>query len=775
MSNHSHEKISSDINPTDILNKILATNDPSKVMAIRDYLRSLPYFEERMIGHPKFQLGEDSNAAVSLVGKCPFFTFNEDLTNAIDAIIARYMHENNIDFFPSPREALRRIFGTDTPFHLLDQGKKTKLQAIIGDQVVVRTYTHENTVSNSVRDFGIGVSSDDAAKTILGIFKLSKDKPWTFGRFGQGRSTVYRFCEITVVASRKIGTDDLWFTLIYEHPHYRGQYVYLVMDGNLMTAEPSKVSIDEVSGFLHGTLVKHINYNYMAKTARFPTKPNVGDTSLYTFINRMLFDIPLPVRVVYAGDKSKHETDRKTRRDNCWGGKTNLMSGDGVRYKSVGIPIKIGNGEIRVDVFLLDPETSVGKKNDKKAKKAASNDNRSTNGEYPTKSYVNKFKPVILSYNGINQGEQSDVPFNNLPYLKRHLIGNIDCTNLDQVDIDNLFGSDRMSNEHSEIYKQIMTEYRRFIDEDEELRSLNEQAMMRSTNDRDTDLDEMLKDHIRGLLGNHASKQSGGSAGGKANGMSGNGVLWSDIELKKDPTFVRFRTKNDVINLEYGCQTQYVHIETDATPDYVSKNPIQFHDTTGVVQLMIDVATNDAGHGRLVIGLGQAAMVGLTGEIGLSMNGVIGTDTKTVKIVAPVIPLEVERKKRNGNNQSTGGEFRSTDMPDVQCVFIGPENQEWDIAFNGADPFGASFNGIKSGSKFIVYFNREFPPFKNLMGSTKNVDKQTKMRKEYQTYLSGHAFLMEMDRSADVEIDTNAELKEFNRAAKNKALQLQNT
>ena len=125
--------------------------------------------------------------------------------------------------------------------------------------------------------------------TILSLNRGNKkSKHWLTGKHGQGASSTYQYTDLTLIASRKIGSGQVAFTLVEatwnladgdKTPTYR----YLVIDGKV-----PEVDIPDAE-FKAGTLVRHIGYNAAALF-----NP-VGENSLYGLLMRSLAEPLFPV------------------------------------------------------------------------------------------------------------------------------------------------------------------------------------------------------------------------------------------------------------------------------------------------------------------------------------------------------------------------------------------------------------------------------------------------------------------------------------------------
>ena len=149
---------------------------------------------------------------------------------------------------------------------------------------------HKDSIFDA-RDYGIGLTAAEMPSTILSLNRGNKKaKLWLTGKHGQGASSTYQYSDLTIVASRKIGSRTVAFTLVEARwdpeqgfspktPTYR----YLTIAGSV-----PEIEIPETD-FPAGTLVRHIGYNAADLFNPF------GENSLYGMLLRSLAEPVFPV------------------------------------------------------------------------------------------------------------------------------------------------------------------------------------------------------------------------------------------------------------------------------------------------------------------------------------------------------------------------------------------------------------------------------------------------------------------------------------------------
>jgi hypothetical protein len=152
-----------------------------------------------------------------------------------------------------------------------------------------------------VQDKGIGVHPDDMPDTILSLANSSKGKkPYLIGAYGHGGSSIYEWCEYTVIICRKEphllnDRQDLVGWTIVKKSRESGarinDYQYLVdASRRIPRFDPKLLGTRD---FTHGVFVCHID---MRDTGAFGTQP----TGLAPFqtLDYRLFDPVLPYLLV---------------------------------------------------------------------------------------------------------------------------------------------------------------------------------------------------------------------------------------------------------------------------------------------------------------------------------------------------------------------------------------------------------------------------------------------------------------------------------------------
>lgn len=248
----------------------------------------------------------------------------ERITNAIDSVIEK---EKSIHGPVSPKNSEAVIKRAFPKYHYNKQ--------LIRNQEANRSYAKDaegkvllvvNDGSNSkkptldIMDSGTGLNAEEFPDTILSVHngnKISQDKSYLIGAFGQGGSTSLPFAYATLILSKKNGS--ISFTIIKKVEVYESKnlvYVYLHFDGIV----PGLITNNYIAKYSYlndfifknesGTLVRMIETD-IAKRFRDNdvTKPGM----LSDYLNTELFNVGLPVKIIENRKNYIENADKQNR------------------------------------------------------------------------------------------------------------------------------------------------------------------------------------------------------------------------------------------------------------------------------------------------------------------------------------------------------------------------------------------------------------------------------------------------------------------------------
>ena len=244
----------------------------------------------------------------------------ERLTNAIDAVIELEKEKNSITSAKNPDTVISKAFPKYSAMKKeLSETEESKLNPKdAADRVMLLANDGISTTRPTfdIIDTGTGIKGKDFSSTILSLNhgnKISSEKGYLIGAFGQGGSTSMSFSNATLIISKVEG--KYYFTIVrlcHSVDTKNDYYVYLADKGNIIELDDDRGStqysleIDTFLNSLSGTLVRMIDTS-ISKQFRDNeiTKPGM----LIDFINTQLFNVGVPIKVTdYRRDYSENSS-----------------------------------------------------------------------------------------------------------------------------------------------------------------------------------------------------------------------------------------------------------------------------------------------------------------------------------------------------------------------------------------------------------------------------------------------------------------------------------
>lgn len=235
-----------------------------------------------------------SNDGPMSLNAFPGRAFIERVTNEGDACLEAKALGHSGPMPPSPGEAAEMWFGLGSRA-LAENLDDDQVRELAKKTVTVTGFVGEEDHKDSIfdaRDYGIGLSAEDMPRTILSLNRGNKkSKRWLTGKHGQGASSTYQYSDLTLIASRRVGSPKVAFTLVEASWDTDGDgvtdktptYKYLVVDGKV-----PEIEVPEHE-FPAGTLVRHIGYTAADLLSA------LGENSLYGLLMRSLAEPLFPV------------------------------------------------------------------------------------------------------------------------------------------------------------------------------------------------------------------------------------------------------------------------------------------------------------------------------------------------------------------------------------------------------------------------------------------------------------------------------------------------
>lgn len=289
----------------------------------------------------------------------------ERITNGVDAVIEKKVAEQ---FGTAPSssstviaKAFPKYYDCCQRIKKGEEGARSNAYDAI-DQVLVAVSdgSRSSRPTYDVIDHGIGIVGEQFPNTILSLNKgnkLSSDKQYLIGAFGQGGSTSLSFASATLIISKVGG--KYWFTIVraVDLEDYKNiAYVYLTVDGKIPEAEiddyaPKEEWIAKFINFDSGTFVRMVEMNISQEISSLDASKPRG---LVDFINTELFDIGLPIGV-YENRKNFALNEHHQNRV-AYGSSLRLSTWSYVKEEFSGsLVIDYDNHPYRIDYYAVLP------------------------------------------------------------------------------------------------------------------------------------------------------------------------------------------------------------------------------------------------------------------------------------------------------------------------------------------------------------------------------------------------------------------------------------
>lgn len=468
----------------------------------------------------------------------------ERLTNAIDAVIEKEYFLNPDESLNSPRKSSEKYFGIKegnlANYNTKDINKK--LKDLVKLNVLESNKKGRPTIE--IRDYGIGLSSEEFGKTILSLQGGNKLKKFYLaGTFGQGGSTANIFSKHTLFISKPIPEKDnsnkISFTITkefddldYKTPIHK----YLVLKS---TKCPITVE-DHDNEFEPGTLVRHIEMNinqYGRSSAKAP-----GDNSIYHFVNKKLFNPILPIKITENRlDVDRTNIERNNNTIIALGCNSRLNDNSNVKYSDKLITEYIFGGTVTINYWIINDRNSY-------------------------KNYNDKSTPVLYTINGQVEGYETANFFEKIgkPYLLNHLIVNVDCDGMDDRVKARLFTSDRTKFQDNDYTDTLRKKVINILTEDMKLVEFNryfkEQMLSESSENISDELNKKIENKLKIFLNTGGIGKVSKDIPTHKSSKSNSSEPFEKPELFDFPTF-----------LDISNQAQYeLPINKDLVLNYIS-------------------------------------------------------------------------------------------------------------------------------------------------------------------------------------------------------------
>lgn len=726
----------------------------------RDARKRLEHFEKEAKGKIVWAPFNDSvsNDGPMSLNAYPGRAFVERVTNEGDANLEARAVLHNGPLPRSPADAAAVWFGLDSgalAAGLTHEEARSLAKSTVTVTAFVGDAKDPKDCILDARDYGIGLTAAEMPGTILSLNRgLKKSKAYLTGKHGQGASSTYQYSDLTLIASRKVGSNKVTFTFVEgrwdeedggalpKTPTYR----YLTIDGACPEIDVP------ASGFPEGTLVRHIGY--LAADLFNP----FGENSLYGLLMRSLAEPLFPVWLeMYSlraeGKDQGYPTFRGYRRygrlirgtvntlERAW--KATLKAVEpGADEEDVG-------GKIlhRASEYFELPEWDFGARTGVvKLGRVRLTYWVAEPGGRPSqdvlRNWVDPDKTIIMTLDGQTHAEESRAIVTGQHGAKlwavgKYMVVQIDCNGLDPRAKYEMFTSTREHAKETPIKKLILEELVRRLSFDAKLAELNVQlaaADIKQPREAQDSFAQLIKKYLR-------------AAGMSFEQLTRKVEKWVDveeekqvsatrrelppIEAKEPPTFVRWRFSGESIKLFPGQRYSYL-FETDAAPSYWSPEDPNSSQIKVLAHGVRYVGAGEMRGGRVRCHFEcpETAAIGSKGFVQVQLDYALGealTHRLPVEVIQKPEPKTKYRKPDDSTDPDPDGDtkkvirvkvrkkdFSEVEIPVVNPIPVTKAEQQWLSLGWPHDPQRVGFSIRSVGGKVHLYYNAEFTPFLDL-------------------------------------------------------------
>lgn len=680
--------------------------------------------------------GRDTNENSVHMVKDPANALNERVTNAIDACLERAVHENDVDSASSPREAVSELFGLSKAGYNDMTSNWVRDTADANINIAIEENSKPNRPVIEIADRGIGQQPQDFEDTFLSLDRNTKlTKPYLIGKYGQGGSSTFAFCEYAIIISRHCDGGDIGWSIVRynertsgEEEYSLGVYEYCVLPNGDIPSIPE----DEADGW-DGSLVRLIEYD----ATNFKNSLSAGAGNLYTVLHRTMFGSIFPFML----------EDRRTERFKGYNGKPKRRTVVGSRYR-LDKPSKY------VDKSRDFRRVDLGEYGALRIKYWVLNDRNAV------EQFADPTEPIVFTLDGQRHHTESKRYFKDgtgFNFLKDRIIVEVNCEDLSHSG-KRAFTSDRESMADSDQGRKIRRKVIEALSEDDQLETLNEEYKHKAIRETSSEQEERAKDLLADLLQN--PKQ------GDEDEAPAEGGDEEDIELTHDngdgdedegpdelhdyPTYIEIVNKQDPIPAKQG-RTLRVEVEVDADWKFeeLERGDITL-DLTDFDALTYDRETAlEDGRKYIYASVDDDAEVDETGVITAVAEWENGRyeDERTVEIVEPP----------KGSSTGGSGELQS---PEITQVTEDNNSLGWDET----DVVEFHPDEGDTGRVYVSMFNENIEP---VLEGIPTEDTARQRKSEYTGYMAYYEVMRETEtQESGAEIDEDYVKQEQNRVAK---------
>ncbi|AGB38051.1 ATP-binding protein [Natronococcus occultus] len=680
--------------------------------------------------------GRDTNENSVHMVKDPANALNERVTNAIDACLERAVHENKVDSASSPREAVTEVFGLSKAGYNDMSPHWVKDTADSNINVAIEENSKPNRPVIEISDQGIGQQPQDFEDTFLSLDRNTKlTKPYLIGKYGQGGSSTFAFCEYAIIISRHCDGGDVGWSIVRynertsgDEEYSLGVYEYCVLPNGDIPSIPES-EVDDLSG----SIVRLIEYD----ATNFKNSLSAGAGNLYTVLHRTMFGSIFPFML----------EDRRVERFKGYNDKPKRRTVVGSRYR-LDKPSKyvdksrdfrrvdLGEyGALRIKYWVLNDRSAV-------------------------EQFADPTEPIVFTLDGQRHHTETKRYFKDgtgFNFLKDRIIVEVNCEDLSHSG-KRAFTSDRESMADSDQGRVIRRKVIEALAEDDQLDALNENYKHKAIRETSSEQEERAKDLLADLLQNpkEGDEEEAPAEGGDEEEEEpvyegGDGEEDEGPEELHDyPTYVKIINKQTPIPAKQG-RTVRVKIEVDADWKFeeLERGEITL-DLSDVDGLTYNRETTlEDGRKYIYAKVDENAEIGESGVITAVVEWEDGRfeDERDLEIVEPP------------KTTSTGGagELQS---PEITQVTENNNSLGWDET----DVVEFHPDEGDTGRVYVSMFNENIEP---VLEDIPTEDTARQRKSEYTGYMAYYEVMRETEaQEVDADIDETYVKQEQNRVAK---------
>ncbi|WP_418281218.1 hypothetical protein [Halorubrum sp. DTA98] len=656
---------------------------------------------------------QENNVGIVRSGSSPSQALAERMTNGIDAVIERAVTEGTIPSdLTSPREAVRALYDLDSDEY--SSLSATEVREKAEDTMTVRMLagSGEDHLTIETDDEGIGQRPDAFPKTFLSLNEDGKiTKPYLIGKYGQGGSNTFDFCEYAIIISQAASGGDIGWSIVRFNERLDGTETY--SDGVFEycirpNGQIPRIDAAEAPDW-NGSTVRLVDY----QASEFSNSLSPSRKSLYTVANRAMFGSLFP----FILEDTRHEEfdgyDGKPKRRTIVGSRYRLDGANDPVYRAGEFTrIEVGNlGELRVKYWVLKETGAVSQ-------------------------FVDQTHPVVFTLHGQRHHaepkrflQQTDYSF-----LKDRLVVEVDCERLSQPG-KRVFSSTRDRATEGEEYHQIKTALRDAFENHDELETLNEEFRERALNESSSEQEEKTKDLLAKLLEEpdpsavgpiktDGSGADGGDGGGSTGGDGGVGPV---EPLYETPQIVAIDNSADPLQAHKG-RVMRLRVKIDAV-DAFEKEPdheirLEVSDNLGEALTYNNETALKDGWKRYQLAVDENASLGETGEITVTTAWPRGnrSDTRSVEIASPP-------------NRSGSGGRAQVEAPEIRHVQADDTGMRESAGLMDDDAVAEYMpDSDGPGEVFIAMFNETIEPLRATNDTERTVEQYDRQYAAYMAF-----------------------------------------